>query len=94
MTSVLRKNKLKIEDLCELGMELEDLEALEARIDRLLEAHARVCEEKAEVERKLKEREEEFHHLRGEILRYRREREEIRQRLDRILGHFQKLRVS
>lgn len=69
-------------------MALDNLEQLEAKIDRLLERHVRVKKEKEIVEKRLQQRESEFHELRGQIRQYERERGEIREKLEKILGYF------
>ena len=72
-------------------MSLENLEQLEARIDRLIEKHERVKKEKELAEQRLEQKESESHQLRGQLRQYERERVEIRERLEKILGHFQRL---
>ena len=75
-------------------MDLENLEKLELSVERLLELHEKMQEEKAQAEIRLQERESEFEILKGQILRYERERRELRARLDKIMGHFERLDVS
>jgi septal ring factor EnvC (AmiA/AmiB activator) len=72
-------------------MAQDNLEQLEAKIDRLLERHVRVKKEKELVEKRLQQRESEFHELRGQIRQYERERGEIREKLEKILGYFVRL---
>lgn len=72
-------------------MALEHLEQLEHTINQLLERHEKVKKEKESVEKRLQQRETEWHHLKGQIRQYERERSEIRQKLERILGHIQHL---
>ncbi|HEV8340866.1 MAG TPA: cell division protein ZapB [Candidatus Binatia bacterium] len=72
-------------------MALENLEQLEHRISQLLERHEKVKKEKELVEKKLQQKESEWHHLRGQIRQYERERNEIREKLGRILGHLEHL---
>jgi predicted nuclease with TOPRIM domain len=43
------------------------------------------------VEKKLQQKESEWHHLKGQIRQYERERVELRDKLDRILGQFASL---
>jgi septal ring factor EnvC (AmiA/AmiB activator) len=74
-------------------MALDNLEQLEAKIDRLLERHVRVKKEKEIVEKRLQQRESEFHELRGQIRQYERERGEIREKLEKILGYFVRLEL-
>ena len=70
---------------------MEDLEQLEAKIEQLLETHERVKKEKEEAEKRLQQKETESHHLKGQLRQYERERSEIRQGLEKILGHFERL---
>ena len=69
-------------------MPAEEFEKLEATITRLLAQHERVKKEKELVEKKLQQKETEWHHLMGRIRQYERERVELREKLDRILGQF------
>ncbi len=70
---------------------MENLEQLEAKIEQLLERHETVKKEKEQAEKQLQQKETEFHHLRGQLRQYERERSEIRQGLEKILGHFERL---
>jgi septal ring factor EnvC (AmiA/AmiB activator) len=72
-------------------MALDNLEQLEAKINRLIEKHERVKREKESVEKKLQQKETEWHHLKGQIRQYERERVELRERLDKIISHFASL---
>lgn len=72
-------------------MALENLEQLEARIDQLLERHERARKERELAERRLQQQESESHQLKGQIRQYERERSEIREKLEKILGHFERL---
>lgn len=72
-------------------MAFENLEQLEHRISQLLERHESVKKEKELVEKKLQQKETEWHHLKGQIRQYERERNEIREKLGKILGHFEQL---
>ena len=69
-------------------MSLDNIDQLEVKINRLLEKHERVKKEKESIEKKLQQKESEWHHLRGQIRQYERERIEIKEKLERILGHF------
>jgi septal ring factor EnvC (AmiA/AmiB activator) len=75
-------------------MPLDNIDQLEAKINRLLERHERVKKEKESMEKKLQQKESEWHHLQGQIRRYERERVELREKLDRIIGHFAGLNLS
>ena len=72
-------------------MALDHLEQLEARIDQLLERHGRIKKEKELAEKRLQQKESESHELKGQIRQYERERGEIRDKLEKILGHFERL---
>lgn len=67
-------------------MALDNIDQLEAKIDRLIERHERVKKEKETVEKKLQQKESEWHHLRGQMRQYERERSELREKLDKIIG--------
>jgi len=69
-------------------MALENIEQLEAKIDRLIDRHERVKKEKETIEKKLQQKESEWHHLRGQMRQFERERSELRDKLDRIIGQF------
>lgn len=75
-------------------MSSENIEQLEEKINRLIEQHERVKREKASVEKRLQQKETEWHHLRGQLRQYERERLEIRDRLDKIIGQFANLDIS
>ncbi|MBI2210973.1 MAG: hypothetical protein HYU47_10305 [Deltaproteobacteria bacterium] len=72
-------------------MALDNIEQLEARVHQLLEKHERVKKEKELAEKRLQQRESESHQLRGQLRQYERERVEIRDKLEKILGHFDRL---
>jgi len=72
-------------------MALDNIEQLEARVNQLLERHERVKKEKELAEKRLQQRESESHQLRGQLRQYERERVEIRDKLEKILGHFDRL---
>jgi predicted nuclease with TOPRIM domain len=69
-------------------MAQDSIEQLEAKINRLIEKHDRMKKEKESVEKKLQQKESEWHHLRGQLRQYERERVELREKLDKIIGHF------
>ena len=75
-------------------MTLDNIEQLEATIDRLLASHERIKTEKEAVEKKLQQKESEWHHLKGQLRQYERERVELRDKLDRILGQVASLDLS
>ena len=69
-------------------MALDHVEQLEAMINRLLEKHERVKKEREAMEKKLQQKEGEWHHLKGQIRQYERERVEFREKLDKSIGQF------
>ena len=69
-------------------MVLDNIEQLEAKIDRLIDRHERVKKEKETIERRFQQKESEWHHLRGQMRQFERERSELRDKLDRIIGQF------
>ena len=69
-------------------MNLDNIEQLEAKVNRLIDKHQRVKKEKESVEKKLQQKESEWHNLQGQIRRYERERVELREKLDKIIGQF------
>jgi septal ring factor EnvC (AmiA/AmiB activator) len=75
-------------------MPFENLEQLEHRINQLLERHEKIKKEKESVEKKLQQKESEWHHLKGQLRQYERERTELREKLGKILGHFDHLDLS
>jgi predicted nucleic acid-binding Zn-ribbon protein len=75
-------------------MALENVERLEATINRLLEKHERMKRDKEAVEKKLLQKENEWHHLKGQLRQYERERTEFREKLDKIIGQFAGMDLS
>src|SRR5215510_11591030 len=73
-------------------MALDHIEQLEAKVNRLIEKHERIKKEKESFEKRLQQKESEWHNLKGQIRQYERERTELREKLDKILG--QKLTIS
>ena len=69
-------------------MALDHVEQLEATINRLLEKHERMKKEREAMEKKLQQKDGEWHHLKGQIRQYERERVEFREKLDKIIGQF------
>lgn len=74
-------------------MALDNLEQLEVKITRLIEKHDRVKKEKESIEKRLQQKESEWHHLQGQIRQYERERTELREKLDKIIGQFANLNL-
>jgi chromosome segregation ATPase len=69
----------------------DHVEQLELTINQLIEKHERIKREKQSIEKKLQQKESEWHHLKGQLRQYERERIELREKLDKILGHFANL---
>lgn len=72
-------------------MAKDNIEQLELTVNQLIEKHQRMKREKESIEKKLQQKESEWHHLKGQLRQYERERIELRDKLDRILGHFASL---
>lgn len=74
---------------CDIDTMAQDsIEQLETKINRLIEQHERMKKEKETIEKKLQQKESEWHHLKGQLRQYERERVELRAKLDKIIGHF------
>ncbi len=74
-----------------LSLTRHELKTKLKREMRLIERHERVKKEKESVEKRLQQKESEWHHLKGQIRQYERERVELREKLDKILGQFASL---
>jgi predicted nuclease with TOPRIM domain len=72
-------------------MATNHVDQLELTINQLIEKHERMKREKDSIEKKLQQKESEWHHLKGQLRQYERERVELREKLDKILGHFANL---
>jgi predicted nucleic acid-binding Zn-ribbon protein len=75
-------------------MPLDNVEQIEATINRLIERHERMKRDKEAVEKKLQQKETEWHHLKGQIRQYERERIELREKLDKIIGQVAGLNLT
>ena len=75
-------------------MVIPGLKLLEEKLDGMLERHARVCREKAILSQRLSEQQEANGRLREQLQQYEQEREEIRTKLERILGQFDGLGIT
>ena len=75
-------------------MDASNLEQLEGKISKLLERHEKIKREKEQAEKRLQQRETDWHQLKGQIRQYERERIELRERLDKILGHLEQLDIA
>lgn len=72
-------------------MALESLKLLEAKLNGFLARHEQVCLEKDDLSGRLREREQEYSALLEQLRQYERERNEIRDRLEKILSRFEGL---
>ena len=75
-------------------MDLDKLEQLEFRIERLVELQQRLKTAKSEAETRLQQRDAEFKSLNDRLQRYEQERAALRERLNRIIGEFEDLDLS
>ena len=75
-------------------MALDHVEQLEATVDRLLEKHERMKKERETMEKKLQQKDNDWHHLKGQIRQYERERIEFKEKLDNIIGQVASLDLS
>ena len=75
-------------------MDLDKLEQLEFRIERLVELQQRLKTAKSRAETRLHERDAEFKSLNDRLQRYEQERAALRERLNRIIGEFEDLDLS
>jgi len=75
-------------------MDLDKLEQLELRIQRLVELQQRLKTAKSEAETRLHERDAECKSLNDRLQRYEQERAALRERLSRIIGAFEDLDLS
>ena len=75
-------------------MALDSVEQLEATINRLIEKHERLKKIQEAMEKKLQQKDSEWHHLKGQLRQYERERIEFREKLDKIIGQFAGMDLS
>ena len=75
-------------------MDLDKLEQLELRVERLVEQNQRVKKAKIQVETRLQERDAQCKSLSDRVQRYERERAALRERLTKIIGQFEHLDLS
>lgn len=85
----------------ELAPSTADFKSLEEKILRTIELLKSAREAKGVAERdatrlreQLNEREEEFESMRQEVVALRREREEVRARVEKLLGHIESLTLE
>jgi len=74
-------------------MSLDNVARIEMTVNRLIEEHQRMKRDKEAIEKKLQQKESEWHHLKGQIRQYERERMELREKLDKIIGQFASLNL-
>jgi chromosome segregation ATPase len=75
-------------------MAFDSVEQLEATINRLIEKHERMKKAQEAMEKKLQQKDSEWHHLKGQLRQYERERIEFREKLDKIIGQFAGMDLS
>ncbi len=75
-------------------MDLDKLEQLEFRVERLVEQNQRVKKAKTQAETRLQERDTQCKSLSDRVQRYERERAALRERLTKIIGQFEHLDLS
>lgn len=75
-------------------MAIPSLKLLEEKLDGVLERHARICQERAQLIQRLNEQQEANGRLREQLQQYEQEREEIRTKLERILSQFDGLGIA
>jgi prefoldin subunit 5 len=75
-------------------MAVDSVEQLEATINRLIEKHERMKKAHEAMEKKLQQKDSEWHHLKGQLRQYERERIEFRGKLDKIVGQFSGIDLS
>jgi septal ring factor EnvC (AmiA/AmiB activator) len=74
-------------------MGFENLDQLEGKINKLIENHERMKQEKESIEKRLAEKESEWHHLQGQLRRYERERVELREKIEKIIGQLDSMNI-
>ncbi len=72
-------------------MDLDKLEQLEFRVERLLEFHQRLKRAKAQAEARLEERDVQFKKLDDQLQRYEHDRAVLRERLTSLIGELEDL---
>ena len=75
-------------------MDLDKLEQLELRVERLVEQNQRIRKAQAKAETRLQERDAQCKSLIDRLRRYDGERAALRERLNRIIGRFEHLDLS
>jgi septal ring factor EnvC (AmiA/AmiB activator) len=75
-------------------MDLESLKLLETKIGKILDRHEEVRREKDALAQRLKQQEEKFAQLAGQVKQYEDERRELKTRLEKILTRLNGLEIS
>ena len=75
-------------------MDLESLKQLEGKIGKILDRHEEVRREKDALAQRLKQQEEKFAQLAGQVKQYEEERRELKTRLEKILNRLNGLDIS
>lgn len=75
-------------------MELDSLKQLEGKIGKILDRHEEVRREKDALAQRLKQQEEKFAQLAGQVKQYEDERRELKARLEKILNRLNGLDIS
>ena len=75
-------------------MDLESLKLLESKIGKILDRHEEVRREKDALAQRLKQQEEKFAKLAGQVKQFEDERSELKTRLEKILNRLNGLEIS
>ena len=75
-------------------MDMEKLENLEAKIEEMLARHSAVCEERDRLSRELGEVQERLQETTQQLQRHEKERTEIKDKVERILGRLDGLHLA
>ena len=75
-------------------MDLESLKQLENKLGKILDRHEEVRREKDALAQRLKQQEEKFAQLAGQVKQYEDERRELKVRLEKILHRLNGLDIS
>jgi len=75
-------------------MDLESLKLLESKIGKILDRHEEVRREKDALAQRLKQQEEKFSQLAGQVKQFEDERRELKTRLEKILNRLNGLDIA
>jgi septal ring factor EnvC (AmiA/AmiB activator) len=75
-------------------MDLDSLKQLEGKIGKILDRHEEVRREKDALAQRLKQQEEKFAQLAGQVKQYEDERRELKTRLEKILTRLNGLDIA